>query len=104
MPGGDRSTKRPRRSRRMKAARLVGVASRPPNPDHDLVAGDKRSDQISTARTPLLSDRKRRRQDGGAGMRPGTRACQRVELESVGERPVGEGGGARLDRRTIAAE
>jgi hypothetical protein len=44
------------------------------------------------------------RQHGGAGMRPGTRARQAVELEGMGQRAVGECRGVRLDRGGTAAE
>jgi hypothetical protein len=46
MPGGDRSTKWAGRARRVKAARLVGVSGRAPDPDHHLVARDKGGDTL----------------------------------------------------------
>ena len=57
MPGGDRRSKRAGGARRVKAARLVGVAGRAPDADHHLVAGDKGGNQVPTARTLFLGDR-----------------------------------------------
>ena len=89
MPGGDRGTKRAGGARCVKAACLVGVTCRAPDADHDLVAGDKGRDQRPAMGAALLGHRESGRQYGGAGMSPGTRARQAVELEGVGERPVG---------------
>jgi hypothetical protein len=44
MPGGDRRTKRAGGTRRVKAARLVGVSGRAPDADHHFVASNKGGD------------------------------------------------------------
>ena len=74
----------------MKAARLVGVRGRPPDPDHHLVPGDKGGDQGPAVGAAFLGDRQRGRQHGRAGMRAGAGAGQAVELEGMGERAIGE--------------
>ena len=104
MSGGDRRAERAGRAWRVKAARLVGVPGSAPDPDHHLVAGDKGGDQVASARAKLLGDRESGRQYGGAGMSAGARAGQAVELERMGERPVGECGGVRLHGAATAAE
>ena len=98
MPGGDRRAKRAGGARRVKAARLVGVSGRAPDPDHHLVARDKGGDQCPAVGAAFLGYRESGRQHGGAGMSAGTRARQAVELEGMGERAVGECRGVRLDR------
>src|SRR5271169_426065 len=104
MPGGDRGAEWAGGTRRVKAARLVGVPGGAPDPDHHLVARDKGRDQCPAIGAALLGYRESGRQYRGAGMSSGTRARQAVELEGMGQRPVGEGCGVRLDRGAAAAE
>ena len=79
MPGGDSGAERAGRARRVKAACLVGVAGRPPDPDHDLVAGDKGGDQFPAIAAVLLSHASA----GGNTVAPGwAPAPGRVRLSS----------------------
>ena len=90
MAGGHRGAERSGRARRVKAARLVGVAGRAADPDHDLVGRDKRRDQGLAAPALLLRDGERRREHGRAGMRAGAGPGQAVELEGMRQRAIGE--------------
>ena len=102
MPGGHRPAERAGRARRMKAARLVGVAGGAPDADHHLVAGDKGGDQRAAVGAALLGDRESGRQYGRAGMGAGAGPRQAVELEGVGERAIGERRSRRLHRRPVS--
>jgi len=57
MRSGNRRAKRAGRARRVKAARLVGVSGRPPDPNHHLVAGNKGRDQRLAIAAALLGYR-----------------------------------------------
>ena len=105
MAAGDRGAERPGRARRMKAARLVGVAGGAADADHHLVAGDKGGDQVAPAAcASLLRDGERRRQHGRAGMRAGAGPGQAVQLEGMRQRAVGERRGRRLHRPAVRRE
>ena len=104
MAGRDRPAERAGRARRVKAARLVGVAGGAADPDHHLVAGDKGGDQRPAVGAAFLGDGESRRQYGRAGMGAGAGPGQAVELEGMGERAVGERRRRRLHRRSAAAE
>ncbi len=104
MAGGDRPAERAGGARRMKAAGLVGVPGRAPDPDHHLVAGDKGGDQRRAVGAAFLGDGEGGGQHRRAGMRAGTGPGQAVKLEGMGERAIGERRSRRLDRRPTAAE
>ena len=100
MAAGDRGAERPGRARRVKTARLVGVAGGTADADHDLVAGDKGGDQVASGcvGAGLLRDGERRRQHRRAGMRAGARPGQAVELEGMRQGAIGERRRRRLHR------
>ena len=107
-PAGDRRAERPGGARRVKAARLVGVAGGAADADHHLVAGDHRGDQRLAAdpfaAPTSCATAKRRRQHRRAGMRAGAGPGQAVELEGMRQRPVGQRRRRRLHRGAAAED
>ena len=105
MATGDGGAEWPGRARRMKAARLVAVLGRPADADHHFGAGDKGSEQLAPAKSALLCQRQRSRQNRCAGMRAGARPGGAVEFERMRERTIGQRGVGSGDRcRAIAQD
>src|SRR6187200_547503 len=103
-PAGNRRAERAGGAGRVKAAALVAVMRRAPDPDHDLGAREEGSDQLAAAAAALLRHGKAGREQGRAWMHTGARPGEIVHLEGMGETAVGQGGGWRMHPRSAGSE
>ena len=89
-PRRHRGAEHPGQARRVETEELARMSGRRADPRHHLATGDERRQQRLAGAVQLFADGEARSAEDGAGMDPGARFAQAVELEGVGKRAVGK--------------